>query len=100
VTTSARFIGLRIGRMCRFMSTVLWTSGSIILEEYLDQQRDHETAKFFLRLTNKALRHENVWGGGGSIDPRFLDLDTSWKWVVNSTPRPLYPRGRAPVPIG
>jgi hypothetical protein len=23
VTTSARFIGLRIGRMCRFMSTVL-----------------------------------------------------------------------------
>jgi hypothetical protein len=27
------------------------------------------------------------------IDPRFLDLGTSWRWVVSFTPRPLNPRG-------
>jgi hypothetical protein len=26
----------------------------------------------------------------------FLDLGTSWRWVVNFTPRPLYPRGKSP----
>jgi hypothetical protein len=26
-----------------------------------------------------------------SIDPRFLDLSTSWRSVVSLTPRPLYP---------
>jgi hypothetical protein len=34
-------------------------------------------------------------GGSGCIDPRFLDLGTSWSWVVNFTPRQLYP----PAPI-
>jgi hypothetical protein len=29
-------------------------------------------------------------------DPRFLDLDTSRRWVVRFMRRPLYPRGRAP----
>jgi hypothetical protein len=28
----------------------------------------------------------------GRINPRFLDLDTSWRWVVSFTPRPLYRR--------
>jgi hypothetical protein len=32
----------------------------------------------------------------GCIDPYFLDLSTSWTWVVNFTPRPLYPRGKSP----
>jgi hypothetical protein len=32
----------------------------------------------------------------GCIDPQFLDLSTSWRWVVNFTPRPLYSRERAP----
>jgi hypothetical protein len=40
--------------------------------------------------------------GCGCIDPRFLDLDTSW-WVVSFTPRPLYPLGKeagwAPEPV-
>jgi hypothetical protein len=46
------------------------------------------------------LRHEGVWGNG-CIDPHFLDLGTSWRWVVNFTPRPLYSRGKEPpVPIG
>ena len=26
-------------------------------------------------------------------------LSLTWGWVANSTPRPLYPRGRDPVPI-
>jgi hypothetical protein len=35
------------------------------------------------------------WGSGG-IAQRILDLDTRWRWVVSLTPRPLYPRERAP----
>jgi hypothetical protein len=35
------------------------------------------------------------WGSGG-IAPRILELDTRWRWVVSFTPRPLYPRKRAP----
>jgi hypothetical protein len=48
-----------------------------------------------LCLTNKALRHEGVWGSE-CIDPRILDLCTSWRWVVSFTPLPLYPRGKSP----
>jgi hypothetical protein len=29
------------------------------------------------------------------IDPHFLDLGTSWRWVVRFTPRPLHPRGKS-----
>jgi hypothetical protein len=47
--------------------------------------------KLSLYLTNWALRHEGVCRSG-YIDPRFLDLDTSWRWVVSFMPRPLYPR--------
>jgi hypothetical protein len=55
----------------------------------------HVEVQLSLCLTNYALRHEGVWGRG-CIDPRFLDIGTSWRWVVNFTPRPLYPRGRSP----
>jgi hypothetical protein len=48
-----------------------------------------------LCLTNYALRHEDVWGSG-CIDPCFLDLGTSWRWVVSFTPWPLYSRGKSP----
>jgi hypothetical protein len=34
-----------------------------------------------------------VWGSG-CIDPRILDLGTSWRWAVTFTPRPLYLRGK------
>jgi hypothetical protein len=30
------------------------------------------------------------------MDPRFLDLRISLRWVVSFTPRPLYPRGKRP----
>jgi hypothetical protein len=33
--------------------------------------------------------------GSGCIDPHFLDLGTSWRWLVTFTPRPLYPRGKS-----
>jgi hypothetical protein len=51
--------------------------------------------KLSLCLTNWALRHEGVWGSG-CIDPHFLDLGASWRWVVSFTPRPLYPRRKSP----
>jgi hypothetical protein len=31
----------------------------------------------------------------GGVDPRFLDLGISWRWVVSFTLRPLYPWERA-----
>jgi hypothetical protein len=34
--------------------------------------------------------------GSGCIDPHFLDLGTSWRWVVSFTTQPLYPRGKSP----
>jgi hypothetical protein len=34
--------------------------------------------KLSLCLTNLALRHKGAWGSG-CIDPRFLDLGTSWR---------------------
>jgi hypothetical protein len=47
--------------------------------------------KLSLCLTNWALRHEDL-RGTGCIDPRFLDVGTSCRWVVSLTPRTLYPR--------
>jgi hypothetical protein len=35
------------------------------------------------------------WGSGG-IAPRILDLSTSWRWMISSTLRPLYPQGNSP----
>jgi hypothetical protein len=34
--------------------------------------------------------------GCGCIEPHFLDLGTSWRWVISFTPRPLYPRRKSP----
>jgi len=38
-----------------------------------------------------------AYWGSGRMAPRILDLCTGCKWVVNCTPRPLYPREGAPV---
>jgi hypothetical protein len=37
----------------------------------------------------------DVWRSG-CIVPHFLDLDSSWRWVVSFTTQPLYPRGESP----
>jgi hypothetical protein len=34
--------------------------------------------------------------GSGFVDPRFIDLGTSWRSVVSFTPLLLYPRGKSP----
>jgi hypothetical protein len=38
--------------------------------------------------------------GSRGKPPLILNLDSRWSWAFNSTHRPLYPRGRDPVPIG
>jgi hypothetical protein len=34
--------------------------------------------------------------GSGYVDPHFLHLGTSWRWVVSFTPQPFYLRGKSP----
>jgi hypothetical protein len=43
----------------------------------------------------RALRHEGVWRSG-CIDPHFLELGISWRWIVSFTIPPFYPRGKKP----
>jgi hypothetical protein len=50
--------------------------------------------KMPLCLTNSTLRYEDVWESE-CVDPCFLGLSTSWKWVISFMPRPLYPGERA-----
>ena len=41
--------------------------------------------------------HADIGGeGNGSIAPRVLNLDSSWKWVVSLTRRSLYTGDRSP----
>jgi hypothetical protein len=49
--------------------------------------------KFILERATKAQRRSR------GIALRFLNLGARWEWVVNATPRPLYPRERYPVPM-
>jgi len=37
--------------------------------------------------------------GIGDIAPLILNFGARWEWVGKATPRPIYPRDRAPVPI-
>jgi hypothetical protein len=37
-----------------------------------------------------------AYWGSGYLEPHFLDLGTSWRWVVSFTPLPLYPQGNSP----
>jgi hypothetical protein len=54
--------------------------------------------KLSLCFTTQAWRSQGVWGSG-CIDPRFLGLSNSWRWVVSFTHLPLYPRGKSPPGI-
>jgi hypothetical protein len=60
---------------------------------FINASRQKE--KLSLCLTNYALLHEDVWGNG-CMDPRILDLGTSFRSVVSLTPRPLYLRVESP----
>jgi hypothetical protein len=48
-----------------------------------------------LCLTNYALRHEDAWWSR-YIDPHFLGLGASLRWVISFMPLPLYRRGKCP----
>jgi hypothetical protein len=37
-----------------------------------------------------------AYGGSGCIDPHFLDLGTSWRWVVSFKLQPPYLQGKGP----
>jgi hypothetical protein len=58
-----------------------------------------QKVKLSLCLTNRALRHEGVWGCSGCIDPNFLNLGTiGGEWSASHPCRftlggnsPLYP---------
>jgi hypothetical protein len=62
-----------------------------ITRTYINKVR----VKLSLSSTNKAPCQEGVWSSG-CIDPHFLDLGTSWRWVVSFTPLPLYSQGKSP----
>jgi hypothetical protein len=40
-----------------------------------------------------------VYMGNRGIAPLIINLGPSWRWVVNVTPRLLYPQERTVVPI-
>jgi hypothetical protein len=52
---------------------------------------DLEIKKVKVKVTLKS--HKRLEGSRG-IALLFLNLGTRWGWVVNVTPRPLYPRER------
>jgi hypothetical protein len=49
----------------------------------------------YLCLINQALRNKDV-RGSECIDPSFLDLCTSWSWVVSFKIRPIYSQEKSP----
>jgi hypothetical protein len=57
-----------------------------------DRRRTKDEKVTSALVHNQALHHEDVWGSG-CIDPRFVDLGTSWRWVVSFTPLLHYPLG-------
>jgi hypothetical protein len=61
----------------------------------LSQEILHIFTSNFLKCIIPQICHEGVWGSG-CIGPHFLDLGTTWGWVVSFTPPSLYPRGKSP----
>jgi hypothetical protein len=58
------------------------------LNQYLSHKRGKVKVKFTLEQATKAQR-----GSRGTAQLySFLNLGVRWGWVVNATPRPLYPR--------
>jgi hypothetical protein len=54
--------------------------------------------KVKLKLSLYLTEHHAMKGYWRSVGvaSRILDLGTRWRWVVNFTPRPLYPQGKSP----
>jgi hypothetical protein len=63
--------------------------------------RCHLPHSFFARIFE--LWYFSIFPSTGSwyIDPHFLHVGTSWRWVVSFTPRPPYTKGSCPrCPLG
>jgi hypothetical protein len=73
--------------------TVPWRAISSGLTTLYLRFRDTKV-KSSLCLTNYALRYENV-RGSGCIDTNFVDLGTSWRWMVSFTLR--FTPGKEPL---
>jgi len=59
------------------------------------RHQNHKGNKLKLSLSfNWAPRHESVFGERRYSSPNTFYLDTTWRWVVSFTPRPLYPQGK------
>jgi hypothetical protein len=39
---------------------------------------------------------KKAYGGSGYIEPRYLNLGTSWRCVLSFKPLPFYTRGESP----
>jgi hypothetical protein len=89
---------LTIGRVCRLQLIVTGVYRNRWLLNYPLVTSNVESVKVNVKpslcLTNLALRHESLWGSG-CIDPHFLNIGTSWRWVVSFTPPSLYPQGKS-----
>jgi hypothetical protein len=46
-----------------------------------------------------SLHAMKAFNGNACIDPLIPNFGTRWRWVVNFTHRPLYPRERPTLPI-
>jgi hypothetical protein len=80
-------VQIQVLRCCDGQLRELWTV-------YEQDSEIHKKVNLSLCLHNHAALNEDVWGSG-CIDPYFLDLDSSWRWIVSFTPRSLYPRGKS-----
>jgi hypothetical protein len=66
-----------------------------ISAKIIDRSQRMAKVNLSLCLTNETLRREGVWESG-CINSHFLDLGTSWRWVVSFTPRLLYRLWKSP----
>ena len=69
---------------------------SVMLCAFLDGfSFSNQTEKYAIQWKAKVtlVRREGIWGNEG-ISPSILNLDDRRKWVVNITPRQLYPLGK------
>jgi hypothetical protein len=56
-------------------------------------------AKVKLKLSLCLTKHHAIqtYEGSKVTSPRIVNVGTRWSWVVNFTPRPLYPRCTSPL---
>jgi hypothetical protein len=75
-------------------------SGRFIIERWFGENVEGSDHGLFqgtiLALGGKVKVKLSLCLGSGCIDPHFLDLGISWRWVVSFMPLPLYPWVKSP----